>query len=139
MPETSQSISAGCTHAVPCLRASNAKAIIEWVVRVLGAEARHVFEGPDGLVQHSEIWFGTGCVMIGTLKTDGIPPTQPGQGAVYIVAPNAATVDELYERARAAGAPIPLALRDTDYGSHDFACMDPEGNYWGFGTYAPAD
>jgi len=23
----------------------------------------------------------------------------------------------------------------TDYGSHDFAARDPEGNRWSFGTY----
>lgn len=24
-----------------------------------------------------------------------------------------------------------------DYGSRDFACRDPEGNLWSFGTYWP--
>ena len=33
------------------------------------------------------------------------------------------------------GSVIPL--RDTDYGSHDFGALDPEGNFWEFGTYAP--
>jgi len=26
-------------------------------------------------------------------------------------------------------------LMSTDYGSHDFAARDPEGNRWSFGTY----
>jgi len=26
-------------------------------------------------------------------------------------------------------------LRDTDYGSRDFAARDPEGNRWSFGTH----
>ena len=30
-----------------------------------------------------------------------------------------------------------MALHDTDYGSRDFACRDPEGNLWSFGTYRP--
>ncbi|MBR1205399.1 MULTISPECIES: hypothetical protein [unclassified Bradyrhizobium] len=30
-----------------------------------------------------------------------------------------------------------MELRDTDYGSRDFACRDPEGNLWSFGTYWP--
>jgi uncharacterized glyoxalase superfamily protein PhnB len=82
--------------------------------------------------------FGKGCVMAGTLKNDGAPPTAPGQGSSYIVADSAATVDALHTRALAAGARIVVSLRDTDYGSHDFGCLDPEGNGWGFGTYAPA-
>ncbi len=47
-------------------------------------------------------------------------------------------VDALHARAVAAGARIVVSLRDTDYGSHDFGCADPEGNFWGFGTYAPS-
>lgn len=46
-------------------------------------------------------------------------------------------VDVLHDRVAATGAPIPIALHDTDYGSRDFACADPEGNAWSFGTYAP--
>jgi len=38
-------------------------------------------------------------------------------------------------RARAAGAEIITEPYDTDYGSHDFAAADPEGNRWSFGTY----
>ena len=44
-------------------------------------------------------------------------------------------VDAVYERARAAGAEIIAEPHDTDYGSHDFAARDPEGNRWSFGTY----
>ena len=29
-------------------------------------------------------------------------------------------------------------LHDTDYGSQDYAVMDPEGNLWDFVTYRPA-
>jgi len=46
-------------------------------------------------------------------------------------------VDSLCERARAAGADIPLEPTDTDYGSRDFTVRDPEGNLWAFGTYRP--
>jgi uncharacterized glyoxalase superfamily protein PhnB len=33
------------------------------------------------------------------------------------------------------GATLVRELNDTDYGSHEFACRDPEGNLWSFGTY----
>ncbi|MEP6730907.1 MAG: VOC family protein [bacterium] len=126
------------THAIACLRYTDARAAIDWLVATLGADAREVHAGADGSIAHSELWFGKGCVMLGTLRADGNPPTIPGQGAVYVVADSAASVDALHARAVAAGAPIAISLRDTDYGSHDFACLDPEGNFWGFGTYAPA-
>lgn len=129
---------AASTHAIPSLRYTDARAAIDWLVATLGADARQVTAGADGSIGHAELWFGAGCVMLGSLKADAIPPTVPGQGCVYIVAGSAAHVDALHARAVAAGARIAITLRDTDYGSHDFACLDPEGNFWGFGTYAPA-
>jgi len=59
-------------------------------------------------------------------------PTRPGTFGAYVVTDN---VDAVYQRARAAGAEIIAEPHDTDYGSHDFAARDPEGNRWSFGTY----
>ena len=125
------------THAIPCFHYTDARAAIDWVVRAFGAEARGVFDGPDGKVMHAEVWFGPACVMMGTVKNNGWGPSAPGQCLAYIVVSDAAGVDALHDRAVAAGAKIVISLRDTDYGSHDFACHDPEGNFWSFGTYAP--
>ncbi len=44
-------------------------------------------------------------------------------------------VDAFGFEATAAGADVIFGLSDTDYGSHDFAVRDPEGNHWPFGTY----
>jgi uncharacterized glyoxalase superfamily protein PhnB len=133
----SENPAAKSTHAIPCVRYTDARAGIDWLVATLGADAREVNLGPDGSIAHAELWFGKGCVMVGSLKPDKMPPTAPGQGCVYIVADSAASVDALHAQAVAAGARIAISLRDTDYGSHDFGCLDPEGNFWGFGTYAP--
>jgi uncharacterized glyoxalase superfamily protein PhnB len=134
----SETPAAKSTHAIPCLRYTDARAAIDWLVSTLGADARAVHAGPDGTIMHAELWFGKGCVMLGTLRGDGMPPTLPGQGSVYVVADSAASVDALHARAVAGGAQISMSPRDTDYGSHDFGCLDPEGNSWGFGTYAPS-
>ena len=122
---------------IPCLRYADPEAAILWLVKVLGARSTATHRGPDGAIMHAELWFGSGCVMLGGLRPDEMPPTSAGQGAVYLVAENAAEVDALHERAVASGARIAITLRDTDYGSHDFGCLDPEGNLWAFGTYAP--
>ncbi len=60
----------------------------------------------------------------------------PGHAAVGSVAGTDA-VDTLYERAQKAGAELEYELRDTDYGSHEFAARDAEGNVWSVGTYRP--
>ena len=128
---------APCTHVVACLAYADADAAIAWLAEALGAAPGEVHRGPDGRVAHAELWFGDGCVMLGSLRTDGLPPTVVGQGAVYLVLPTPADVDARHARATVAGARVAIPLRDTDYGSHDFGCLDPEGNFWGFGTYAP--
>ena len=57
-----------------------------------------------------------------------------GYDAVYVAVEDP---DALYARAKSAGARIEMELHTTDYGSRDFACRDPEGNLWSFGTYWP--
>ena len=125
------------THAIPCLSYANAHFAIHWLVDAFGAEARHVHDGPDNTVSHAEVWFGDACVMMGSLKENNMPPHKAGESAVYIVVASAAEVDGLHDRAVQHGARIVISLRDTDYGSHDFAALDSEGNFWGFGTYVP--
>lgn len=128
---------ARCKASIPSVSYTDAHAGIKWLVDTLGAEARHVYDGPDNTVAHAELWFGNACVMIGSLKDNGMPPHQAGESAVYIVADSAALIDELYARVQETNARIAITLRDTDYGSHDFSVFDPEGNFWSFGTYMP--
>ena len=59
----------------------------------------------------------------------------PGRTAVYVVADD---IDDIHEKAKAAGAEILMEPTDQDYGSRDFAAKDSEGNVWAFGTYAPS-
>jgi uncharacterized glyoxalase superfamily protein PhnB len=122
--------------ATPCLVFDDARAAIRWLSDAFGAEAHHVYDGPDDSVAHAEVWFGDACVMLGTIKPDDRPPNVTGQASVYIVVESAAQVDALHERVSAAGARMVIALTDTDYGSRSFSCLDPEGNVWSFGTYA---
>lgn len=128
-----------CTHAIPGLTYADAPAAIRWLVDALGAEARTVHAGPDGTVAHAELWFGAGCVMLGSRRTDGALPDGAGRSSVYLVLASRDAVDAMHGRAVAAGARLAITLRDTDYGSRDFACLDPEGNAWCFGTYAPVE
>jgi uncharacterized glyoxalase superfamily protein PhnB len=126
-----------CSHAIPGLHYQDAPAAIRWLVEVLGAEARRVYPGPDGTVAHAELWFGDGCVMLGSFRDDGLPPTRPGESSVYLVLESPEAVGAMFARATAGGARILRPLHDTAYGSRDFGCADPEGNVWHFGTYAP--
>jgi uncharacterized glyoxalase superfamily protein PhnB len=122
---------------IPTYRYRDALAAIDFLERAFGFERGNVYTGQGpGEVQHAEVRFGDGWIMLGSVRDDGDKSSvPPGAGTAYVVVDDA---DALHERAVAAGAEIVRPLHDTDYGSRDFAARDPEGNVWSFGTYAPA-
>ena len=117
----------------PTLRAHDARALIRFLVDAFGFEETVVY-GDGDRVDHAQLsWPPGGGIMLGSVREDdGATPTQPGTFGAYVVTDN---VDAVYQRAKAAGAEIIAEPHDTDYGSHDFAARDPEGNRWSFGTY----
>lgn len=118
----------------PTLRAHDARALIRFLVDVLGFEETVVY-GEGDRVDHAQLsWPLGGGVMLGSVRepADSAIPTQPGTFGAYVVVNDP---DALFERVSKAGAEIITPLQDTDYGSRDFAIRDPEGNRWSFGTY----
>jgi uncharacterized glyoxalase superfamily protein PhnB len=121
------------TTFYPALRYRDAPAAIDWLERAFGFERKEVHENPDGSVAHAEMTFGDGVLMLGSAKQDPFGE-RVGQGWLYVAADG---IDELHDRAVAAGAEVLRPLEDTDYGSRDFTVRDLEGNVWSFGTYRP--
>jgi uncharacterized glyoxalase superfamily protein PhnB len=118
----------------PTLRASDALALIRFLVDVVGFEETAVYADGD-VVHHAELsWPLGGGIMLGSSRRDEDPDSalRPGTFGAYVVTDEP---DALCERIASAGAEITTALHDTDYGSRDFAIRDPEGNRWSFGTY----
>jgi uncharacterized glyoxalase superfamily protein PhnB len=118
----------------PTLRARDARALIRFLVDVVGFEETAVY-GDGDVVHHAELsWPLGGGVMLGSARdSDGDSwPLRPGTFGAYVVTDEP---DLLCDRIRAGGGEITADLHDTDYGSRDFAIKDPEGNHWSFGTY----
>lgn len=117
----------------PTVRARNARALIAFLVDVLGFDEVVVY-GDGGTVDHAELaWPLGGGVMLGSERPDeGDRVGAPGTLSVYVACDNP---DALYERASSSGAHIEVDPYDTDYGSRDVCIRDPEGNHWTFGTY----
>jgi uncharacterized glyoxalase superfamily protein PhnB len=118
----------------PTLRASDARALIRFLVDAFGFEETAVF-GEGDRVEHAQLsWPLGGGIMLGSVRdsADDKWALQPGSFGCYVVTDEP---DALYARAVAAGAEILMELTDQDYGSRDFAVRDPEGNRWSFGTY----
>lgn len=115
----------------PSLRARDAKALIRFLVDVVGFSEAVVYDESD-VVHHAQLnWPLGGGVMLGSDRP-GARATKPGEFTAYVVTDRP---DELFAQVKAGGAEITDQLHDTDYGSRDFAIKDPEGNRWSFGTY----
>ncbi len=120
------------------LRCKDAEAMIEWLKQAYGFAERVVYRR-NGTVEHAEMSFGSSILMLGQHRDDAYDklvgsPDGRRTDSFYMAIDDA---DALYERAKRAGAKIEMELHDRDYGSRDFACRDPEGNLWSFGTYWP--
>jgi len=123
----------------PCLHCRDADAMIRWLRDVLGFRERVAYRDEQGVVHHAELILGSSILMLGQARDDEYGKlVGPVEGrrtdGLYLATEDA---DALHARVKAAGAEIVRPLTDTDYGSRDFACRDPEGNLWNFGTYWP--
>ncbi|SDO19329.1 VOC family protein [Afipia sp. GAS231] len=122
----------------PTLRYRDAEAMIRWLKEVFGFTERVVYRN-DGVVHHAELAYGSSILMLGQCRDDQYGKLVGDIGArrtdaLYVAVDDP---DALYAKAKAAGASIEMELHNTDYGSRDFACRDPEGNLWSFGSYWP--
>ena len=127
---------------IPCLRYRDAHAAIEWLCKAFGFEKQAVYENEDGGVEHAQLTFGNGMVMLGEVRDNefGQHIAQPDeisgretQCACVIVS----NCKSHYQQAKAAGALIVDDYAEKDYGGAGYSCHDPEGHLWYFGSYDP--
>jgi uncharacterized glyoxalase superfamily protein PhnB len=128
---------------IPCLRYRDAPRMIDWLCKAFGFERHLVVEDSKGGIAHAQLTLGPGMIMLGSARSDGDPfsrlqSTPAALGGTtqspYLVVQDA---DDIYERAKAAGAKIVIEIKDEDYGGRGFSCRDPEGHLWNVGSYDP--
>ncbi len=126
------------SRAFPFVRYEDAPAAIEWLVNAFGFERQMVVPGEGGAIAHAQMRLGDAVIMLGTGhdRSHESPPTdiRDVKQGVYVYVED---VDTHYARAKAAGARILRPIESTEYGSREYAALDPGGYYWGFGTYLP--
>ena len=123
----------------PSVGFTDVDAGVRFLVEGLGFTVTALYRDDESVVAHAEArWPDGGGVMFGTRGKPGDWGALGPQG-VYIIAAEAATVDEAWQRVTAIdGVEVTTALHDTDYGSHEFAVRDADGNLWSMGTYRGA-
>ena len=121
----------------------DAHAAIDWLCRVFGFEVILKVEGEGGRIEHSELGFGGGLIMVGQVNPDregrGWCKSPAGlSGAnTQALCVHVENVDKHCEHARAQGATIATEPHTDDYGD-DYWCdrsyevVDLEGHHWWF-------
>lgn len=120
----------------------DARAAIDWLSRAFGFEVRLLIEGEGGRVDHSELTFGDGLIMVGSVhgrpgrEFTASPRTLGGKNTqslcLYVD-----DVDAHCAQARAAGAEITREPTTDDYGDEygahrTYGAVDVEGHHWWF-------
>lgn len=133
---------AGTATIIPTLRYRKALAMIDWLCRAFGF-TRHAVYADGETVHHAQLTFGNGMIMVSSADQGGIWDThsvQPdavgnrGTQSCCVIVDDA---DGHYRQAVAVGAEIVIDIADQDYGGRGYACRDPEGHTWWFGSYDP--
>lgn len=115
-------------------------AAIEFLCRAFGFEVRLLVEGEAGRVEHSELTFGEGLVMVGSGKPDATYRASPrtvGGTNTQAMCLFVDDVDAHCAHARAEGAVVVTEPKTSDYGEdywvdRSYEARDPEGHHWWF-------
>jgi PhnB protein len=120
----------------PYLLYHDVGAALEYLSRVFGFREKYRMAAPDGTVNHAEMNFKDGLVMMGC--------PEPGKGYrnprelggttqfLYIYVDD---VDAHHRAAMTAGAKILAGPEDQFYGDRRYSAEDPEGHQWFFAQH----
>jgi uncharacterized glyoxalase superfamily protein PhnB len=127
---------------IPSLRYRDAHAAIDFLCEAFGFTRHAVYENEKGGVEHAQLTYGNGMIMLGEVRDDefGQRIAQPADiGGRETQCASVTVVDckAHYEQSRAAGAVIVDDYAEKDYGGAGYSCRDPEGHLWYFGSYDP--
>jgi uncharacterized glyoxalase superfamily protein PhnB len=127
---------------IPCLRYRNAHAAIDWLCKAFGFEKHAVYEDDQGRIMHAQLTYGAGMIMLGDASREGFgehmaQPDEIQGRETQCACVTVADCRAHYEHAKAAGAVIIDEYTEKEYGGAGYACRDPEGHLWYFGSYDP--
>jgi uncharacterized glyoxalase superfamily protein PhnB len=120
----------------------DARKAIDWLCDAFGFEVQLKIEGDDGRIEHSELVFGGGLIMVGqTGIREKAPwrkaPSEVGGANTQNMMVYVDDAEAHCEHARKSGAKILMEPETHDYGEEYWAdrgyeCADLEGHHWWF-------
>src|SRR5215467_11320146 len=139
--QVSISMSNPTRAVVPTITYRNTTAMVEWLCDTFDFRRQLIVKGEHGEVKHAELTFGESMVMVGAVQHSPferlvVHPDQIGgveTQTCYLIVDD---VEAHYAKAKAKNAEIIFGVRGEN-GGQGYACRDPEGHLWMFGTYDP--
>ena len=135
----------GWPRVCPAVFYDDASKAIDWLCRTFGFEVQLKVEGEGGRIEHSELRFADGLVMVSSpggsserkAPLPGKSPRSVGGVNTQMLALFVDDADAHCARARAAGAKIVDEPTTNDYGDdywsdRTYRVEDPEGHHWWF-------
>jgi len=126
----------GFHTATPHLILIDSAQAIDFYKRAFGAEELFRVDGPDGKVGHAEIKIGDSIIMLSdempgcTLRSPQSLGGTAGDIFLYVK-----DVDQVFNRAVAAGAKVAMPLTDMFWGDRYGQVTDPFGHSWSLATH----
>jgi PhnB protein len=116
----------------PNLTIKGADQAIEWYTKVLGAKLRSRMATPDGRgVWHAELQIGDSVLMLNDENPEmGVRAPQSPDASSYAIHVYLDNVDDVFQRAVAAGAKPKMPLMDMFWGDRYGQLIDPFGHVW---------
>ena len=127
---------------VPTMPYRNTTAMVDWLCDALGFQRQVIVKGEDEKIKHAELTFGESMIMVVGVQDFPfeklvVHPDQVGGVETQTCYLIVADVEAHFARAKAKGAEIIFAVSVENHGGRGYACRDPEGHMWMFGTYDP--
>src|SRR5262245_26427663 len=140
--KTFANVSNDVAAVVPTITYRNTTAMVEWLCDTFGFRTQLIVKGENGEVKHAELTFGESMIMVGAVQHSPfeklvVHPDQIGGVETQTCYLIVADVEAHYAKVKAKNAEIIFGIRVENSGGHGYACRDPEGHLWMFGTYDP--
>ncbi len=136
MTDKVKAIPDGYQVIIPYLTVHNVPEAIEFYKKVFGATERVRVPGFDGKVGHAEIVIGGHAIMLTDEFSylEALSPKTLG-GTTMGIHLYVENVDEVFERATAAGCRVVFPMEDQFCGNRSCAVADPFGHNWYIATH----
>jgi PhnB protein len=135
MPNSVRAIPEGYHTITPGLTCKNAAQAIDFYKSVFGAKEIMRMPGPGGMVMHAEIQIGDSRMMVADEYPGMTSAPAPGAKNPVYMFMYFENVDDVFNRAVAAGAKVDMPLMDQFWGDRYGKVTDPFGHHWGLAQH----